>query len=104
MTAPSFKDLFIKFHMALARYYEDDVEPLYNPEKMKEFSERCAPGLFALIQESITNDDRHRTSTKREQQQLQRTVAIMHNLSFFRNQVQVLNRAKQKIIPICLGL
>jgi len=88
MIAPSFHELFKKFHKALNLYYEDNGPSLYDPQEMRKFADRCAPGLFNQLHDCIKNDCGSReASSERLQQQLQRTVSILHSLSFFRNQV-----------------
>ena len=47
------------------------------------------PGLFDDIFTVIYNDDKHEApSNKRTKVQRARVVALLHNLSFFRNQVR----------------
>jgi len=82
ISATSFPNLFEKFHRAITLHYSDNGQTLYDPTLMRKFTETCAPGLFDQVLSSISNDGK-----KREQHQMQRTVAILHNMSFFRNQV-----------------
>ena len=66
------------------RYYEGKPEvPLYEPDFMRDFCEKNAPGLFDLLLKSITRDD-DRVSVDREWLQRQRTVSLLHILSYFR--------------------
>ena len=40
------------------RYYESRPKvPIYDPAVMRDFCEKNAPGLFDLLQKSITRDD-----------------------------------------------
>lgn len=57
--------------------------PLYNPKEMKEFAEKHAPGLFDTILKAISRDD-HRLTTEHAEMQQQRTVVLLHMLSYFR--------------------
>ena len=84
---PTFVELFQRFQRELTLHYNDNGHPLYSPQKMKEFAERCAPGLFDQVHNCIMNDVYGRPTNKRQDQQLQRTVSILHTMSYFRNQV-----------------
>ena len=70
------------------KYYSQGGRHLYNPDEMKKFCESAAPGLFDDIFTAIHNDDRQAPSNKRTKLQRARVVALLHNLSFFRNQVR----------------
>lgn len=54
---------------------------------MESFCEVHAPGLFTDVYTAIYNDDKRKPSKKRESLQRSRVVALLHSLSFFRNQV-----------------
>ncbi|KAK3722861.1 hypothetical protein QZH41_020447, partial [Actinostola sp. cb2023] len=83
---PTFKENVTKFHVALTSHYsENNNSNLYNPDDMKAFADKYAPGLFDEILGCIS-DKRGEISPKRKDQQRVRTVVILHNLSFFRNQ------------------
>lgn len=79
----SFANLVEKFQLALYRHYSKGGENLYDPQKMKEFAETHARGLFDKILHSITRTD-PRLSGERKSLQVQRTVALLHILSYFR--------------------
>lgn len=83
----SFSTLFHQFHKALTRHYADGGENLYNPSKMESFCEEHAPGMFEDIFDAIFNNEKRTPSQKRRNLQKSRVVAVLHNLSFFRNQV-----------------
>ena len=55
---------------------------------MEKFFESTVPGLFDDIFTAIYNDDKQAPSSKRTKLQRARVVALLHNLSFFRNQVR----------------
>ncbi|XP_078374568.1 uncharacterized protein LOC144658110 [Oculina patagonica] len=68
------------------KYYDTRPDvPLYDPAVMRDFCEKNAPGLFDLLLRSITRDD-NRVSSDRESLQRQRTVSLIHILSYFRSQ------------------
>ena len=80
----TFDQLVSQFQTAMFRYYESNPEvPLYNPAVMRDFCDKNAPGLFDLLLSSITRED-NRVSPERESLQRQRTVALLHILSYFR--------------------
>ena len=56
---------------------------------MEAFCDQHAPGLFGQLYKSIVNDEKEKPSKKRLEIQKTRVVSMLHNLSFFRNQVQV---------------
>ena len=60
---------------------------LYDPDEMEKFCDVHAPGLFEDIFQAILNDDKQLPSIKRCNLQRIRVVSLLHNLSFFRNQV-----------------
>jgi len=62
---------------------------------MEQFCDVHAPGLFEDIFSAIFNDEKEAPSRKRRHLQRIQVVAILHNLSFFRNQVLVLSSFKQ---------
>lgn len=63
---------------------------MYDPDEMEKFCDEHSPGLFEDIFHSIYNDEKDSPSTKRTNLQRIRVVAVLHNLSFFRNQVWLL--------------
>ena len=94
---PSFSELVQSFHAALTTYYTNGGHHLYDPNKLEEFCKIHAPGLFDEVYGSILNDTREIPATKRKELQQVRTVAIMHSLSFYRNQVLTLFKYFQSI-------
>lgn len=60
---------------------------LYDPTEMEKFCNNHAPGLFKEVYTAIFNDSKEAPSVKRVELQKIRTVALLHNLSFHRNQV-----------------
>ena len=60
---------------------------LYDPNEIEEFCKIHATGLFDEVYGSILNDTRQNPKKKRKELQRVRTVALMHSLSFYRNQV-----------------
>ena len=54
---------------------------------MERFCEEHAPGMFEDFYDAIFNDEKRSPSEKRRKLQKSRVVAVLHNLSFFRNQV-----------------
>lgn len=80
----SFDKLVSQCQVAMFRYCESKPEvPLYDPAFMRDFCEKNAPGLFDLLLKSITRDD-NRVSAEREWLQRQRTVSLLHILSYSR--------------------
>ena len=66
------------------QYYDSKSEvPLYDPTAMRDFCEKHSPGLFDLLLKAITRDE-NRLSSDRESLQRQRTVSLLHILSYFR--------------------
>ena len=55
---------------------------------MEKFFESAVLGLFDDIFTAIYNDDKQAPSSKRTKSQRARVAALLHNLSFFRNQVR----------------
>ena len=84
---PSFSELVHRFHTALTTNYTKGGHHLYDPNEMEEFCKIHAPGLFDEVYGSILNDTRKSPTKKRKELQRVRTVALMHSLSFYRNQV-----------------
>lgn len=79
-----FDQLVTQCQTAMFKYYESRPEvPLYDPAVMRDFCEKNAPGLFDLLLKSITRDD-NRVLPDREFLQRQRTVSLLHILSYFR--------------------
>ena len=98
----SFSTLVQQFHKSLVKYYSQGGRHLYNPDEMEKFCESAAPGLFDDIFTAIYNDDKQAPSNKRTKLQRARVVALLHNLSFFRNQVwqtkMAIKRKKKTIL------
>ena len=80
----TFDQLVTQCQTALFRYYDSKPEgPLYDLVMIRELCEENAPGLFDLLIRSITRTD-SRISLDREALQRQRTVCLIHILSYFR--------------------
>ncbi|XP_067022180.1 uncharacterized protein [Acropora muricata] len=71
----SFSTLFQQFHKALAKYYRDGGQSLYDPSKMERFCEEHAPRIFEDIYDAIFNDEKQSPSEKRRKLQKSRVVA-----------------------------
>jgi len=95
----SFSTLFKQFHKALTRHYANGRASLYDPSKMESFCDEHSPGMFEEIHEAIFNDDKREPSAKRRSLQRTRVVAVLHNLSFFRNQVVCYENLQQNSLP-----
>ena len=54
---------------------------------MEAFCDQHAPGLFGQLNKSIVNDEKEKPSKKHLKIQKTRVVSMLHNLSFFSNQV-----------------
>lgn len=76
-----------QFHGALNDYYTKGGKHLYDPVEMETFCNKHAPGLFTQLYKSILNDEKEKPSKKRMDMQKMRVVSLLHNFSFFRNQV-----------------
>ena len=72
-----------QFHKALIRHYASGGASLYDPSQMEAFCDEHSPGIFEDMHEAIYNDDKRKPSMKRRNLQINRVVAILHNLSFF---------------------
>ena len=59
---------------------------LYDPAEMDAFCDQPAPGLFGQL---VVNDEKEKPSKKHLKIQKTRVASMLHNLSFFCNQVQV---------------
>jgi len=88
---PEFSKHVPQFHRALNEHYRKGGKYLYDPAEMETFSNKHAPGLFAQLYKSILNDEKEKPSTTSMEMQKTRVVSLLHNFSFFRNQVYVLN-------------
>ena len=86
----TFSTLVHQFHKSLVNHYTKGGKHLYGPDEMEKFYDEHSPGLFEDIFYSIYNDEKDSPSTKRTNLQRIRVVAVLHNLSFFRNQVWLL--------------
>ena len=88
-----------QFHKSLVKYGSPRGRHLHNPDEMEKFCESAALGLFDDIFTAIYNDDKQAPSNKRTKLQRARVVPLLHNLSFFRNQVRqtkmVIKRTKK---------
>lgn len=82
---------FLHFHTNLTKHYQSGGQRLYKPDIMEKFSNNYAPGLFDELLATISNNERGKISSKRIDTQKQRVVALLHQLSYFRNQVWTLN-------------
>ena len=82
-----FHKKFLTFHKHLTKHYEKGGAKLYNPDVMEKFCHQNAPGLFYDVLQIIRNDEKGQMSKRREETQRQRVVAILHQFSYFRNQV-----------------
>ena len=60
---------------------------LYDPAAMEEFCNKHAPGMFYELERVIRNDEKGKISERRATTQRQRVVAMLHQFSYFRNQV-----------------
>ena len=73
-----------KFQITLQHHYEScDAVPLYDPEQMKEFADKCTPGLFNVILQSILRED-PRLSEEHHVLLQKRTVVLLHTIAYFR--------------------
>ena len=95
----SFSTLFKQFHKALTRHYANGGASLSDPSKLESFCDEHSPGMFEEIHEAIFNDDKREPSAKRRSLQRTRVVAVLHNLSFFRNQVVCYENLQQNSLP-----
>jgi hypothetical protein len=83
-TGDDFPDLIARFQMALYRHHNgtESNSTLYDPSIMKMFADQHAPGLFNKILQLMENN--RPISEKRQMKNRQRTVALLHILSYFR--------------------
>ena len=82
----TFQEKFQTFHQNLTKHYLSGGPRLYNLVEMEKFSNEHAPGLFDALLATIS--DGKDVSKKRKETQKKRTVAVLHQLSYFRNQVR----------------
>ena len=87
---PEFSKHVQQFHRALNEHYRKEGKHLYDLAEMETFSNKHAPRLFAELYKSILNDDKEKPSKKHMEMHKTRVASLLHNLSFFRNQVYVL--------------
>lgn len=80
---PSLQKMMETFQKALSSHYENSGQTLYDAADMRKFSETHAPGLFDVLLSSILRDD-SRLSEERKTLQEQRTVALLHIMTYFR--------------------
>ena len=57
---------------------------------MEKFANKCTPGLFNRALCLVKNDEKQQLSKKRHEIQRLRVVALLHQLSYFRNQVCII--------------
>ncbi len=81
-------ELVDDFHGAYLLIDDRERKKLYKSEVMIEFSEKVAPGLFIQIQ-SLLVSKRCRSSEHQRSRTSQRTVSILHQIVFFRNEVNL---------------
>ena len=81
-TANDFAGDIEKVQLSLHRHYNSGGKVLFSVEDMKEFCSIHAPGLFEKIHSSITTT--RQQSKQKQEKQLQRTVALIHMISYFR--------------------
>ena len=82
-----FHEKFLKFHQQLTKHYDTGGAKLYDPAAMEEFCNKHAPGMFYELERVIRNDEKGKISERRATTQRQRVVAMLHQFSYFRNQV-----------------
>jgi len=102
---PTFSKHIQQFHRALNEHYSKGGKHLYDPGEMESFCDQHAPGLFGLLYKSILNDEKDKPSKKRVEMQKTRVVSLLHNFSFFRNQVYYVfipNNNLNKLLKIIL--
>ena len=83
----TFDEQFKTFHKCLSKHYKDGGQRLYNPADMEKFANKCTPGLFNHALCLVKNDEKQQLSQKRHKILRLRVVALLHQLSYFRNQV-----------------
>ena len=83
----SFHEKFVHFRKKLTRHYETGGAKLYNPDTMEKFCQEHAPRLFNELLLVIRNDEKGKITKRRQDTQRQRVVAMLHQFSYFRNQV-----------------
>ena len=86
---PAFSKHVQQFHRALTEHYSQRGKHLQDPAEMEAFCDQHAPGLFGQLNKSMVNDEKEKPFKKRLEIQKTRVVSMLHNLSFFCNQVQV---------------
>ena len=57
---------------------------------MEKFANKCTPGLFDRALCLVKNDEKQQLSKKRHEILRLRVVALLHQLSYFRNQVCII--------------
>ncbi|CAH3178385.1 unnamed protein product, partial [Porites lobata] len=90
---PTFDEQFKTFHKCLTKHYKDGGQRLYDPADMEKFANKCTPGLFNRALCLVKNDEKQQLSKKRHEILRLRVVALLHQLSYFRNQKN--NRLQQ---------
>ncbi|CAH3045429.1 unnamed protein product [Porites lobata] len=83
---PTFDEQFKTFHKCLTKHYKDGGQRLYDPADMEKFANKCTPGLFNRALCLVKNDEKQQLSKKRHEILRLRVVALLHQLSYFRNQ------------------
>ena len=82
---PAFSKHVQQFQRALTEPYSQlGGKHLY---EMDAFCDQHAPGLFGQLNKSILNDEKEKPSKKHLKIQKTRVVSMLHNFSFFCNQV-----------------
>ena len=71
-------------------HYKDGGQQLYNPADMEKFANKCTPGLFNRALFLVKNNERQQLSKKRNEIQRLQVVALLHQLSHFRNQACII--------------
>ena len=85
---PAFSKHVQQFHRALTEPCSQlGGKHLYDPAEMAAFCDQHAPGLFGQLNKSIVNDEKEKPSKKHLKIQKTRVVSMLHNLSFFSNQI-----------------
>lgn len=92
-----FDCLFKRFHSAFYNYNRNGGKDLFKPKEMEAFCKTAAPGLFEVILESIVNNENHEPSKARVEKQKKRVVSLLHSMSYFRDQVNIINHNSQNL-------
>ena len=71
-------------------HYKDGGQRLYNPADMEKCANKCTPGLFDRALFLVKNNEKQQLSKKRNEIQRLRVVALLHQLSYFRNKACII--------------